>query len=787
MTPEMFQRARTVFLAAKRVDAMARRGLVEDICDGDEQLRALVDRLLEADEDSRDPMLDEPVLKHPLASSIDEFATPRQIGPYRVIRALGSGSVGDVYLAERDVAGERPVAIKVLRVGSVARGGLAAARFEVERAALSRLSHANIARIFDAGCTDSGRAFLVMEYVRGVRIDEYCRTHRLSRRSRLTLFLQLCDAVQHAHQRGVIHRDLKPANVLVVDEPWPTVKVVDFGIAKIVDDPSGVARSLTQDGQVLGTLAYMSPEQLDPSRGEPDARSDVYALGVMLYALLTDRMPFSDEDAIALRARAALNLTSVAPMKELSGAARRDLEMIVSKALHPDPERRYATPAHLGEDVRRHLSGNPVHARGPSTWYRLSKVASRHPTLVTVVSVFVIASTLLVMANALWRVEVERERRVARESVLSLMGATVEQMRHMSGLADTRHDMARALIAQTDRLLQFRPSDVELLECKARLLDELGDLLLREGDLAGAAEHRRQALDILRFTSNRAPPTLDRRRRLAEAIVKTGDLLPASSPERLALYERAMEMQLALEREFPTNAGAIDDLCWSYDRLSHLLSALGREERAAAYRERRMAMSLRLLSVAPDRPLSHHNAAWAHSMMADTTKDDRTLLDSTAIALAHAREAISHEPDRTAFQQTLVSMLDRRLHAVLNTTPGYDATLLLKDLLSESDRLRSTNPGDRELARMPARARAGVIPLLLRACEFDRAEELARDLLTMECVSAASHSAESRESPACVAVRALDRVAAATGRARVVDAPSPPLIASGDAIGARRR
>lgn len=733
MTPELFERARTLFLAAKRLDDDSRTSLLEDVCDGDAELRRLVDRLLDADAHQAASVLDEPVFRHPLAKSVDELSTPRLVGPYRVIRSLGSGSVGDVYLAERGNTKAPPVAIKVLRAGAMAKSSLAAARFEVERSALSMLSHRNIARIFDAGTTEEGRAFLVMEYISGERIDEYCRAHSLSRRSRLTLFLQLCDAVQHAHQRGVIHRDLKPANVLVVDEPWPMVKVVDFGIAKIIGDPRGLSPTLTEPGQLLGTFDYMSPEQLDPNRGQADARSDVFALGVLLYQLLTDNLPFGDEDVLARRARGALNSTNITPMRALPGPVRRDMETIVVKALQPDPEKRYPTPAHLAEDVRRHLGGAPVAARGPSIWYRGSKFLSRHPASTSAAVVLVGAILVVALSNLMWRVEVERERRVMRDTILQFMDSSFEHLRHMSGASESRRETVASLLAQTDRLLEVRGEDLELLECKARLLDEVSDYAYWDGDYETCKQHREDALAIRRITLERLPKTVERRRLLAESIVKVGDADQALGELETARdrYTEAMDIHLALHDEYATHVGVLDDLCWSYERLGALLGKLGQDAQSRAYFERRLALAMRLLTLSPDRALSHHNAAWAHGAMARLSDNPDYILSETYLALSHAREAIGREPDRTAFQESLVYALRNRAEAMREHAGVQAAESYYREYVLACDQLARANPSTEIFQRFSGASRARAAAVLAEGGLLRQAAIYASEALPM--------------------------------------------------------
>ncbi len=772
MTPELFQKARTVFLAAKRLDEPSRVALIEDVCDGDAELRRLVNRLLAAD-GSTASVLDEPVFRHPVANSVDQLSTPRRLGPDRVLRPIGSGSVGDVYLAQRDDPDSRPVAIKVLRAGSFSQSNFGAARFEVERHALSMLSHPHIAQIHDAGCTDEGRAFIVMEHVNGKRIDEYCMLHGLSRRSRLTLFLQLCDAVQHAHQRGVIHRDLKPANVLVIDEPWPTVKVVDFGIAKILGDPRKSSPTLTEPGQLLGTFEYMSPEQLDPSRGQVDARSDVYSLGVLLYQLMTNRTPFEDDDLVSRRAKAALGVDDVRPMTELSTAVRRDMEVIARKALHPDPEKRYPTPAHLAEDVRRFLNGSPVHARAPSTWYRLTKVASRHPMLFAGVFVASVASIIIVLANMAWRVEIERERRVARDSIVQLLDNSLEHIRHLNGTRETRRDIATSLIGQTERLLQFRPNDVDLMDCKARLLDELGDIAHAERSTSEVGRIRDEVLSIRRRLAEMTPPTVERRRRLAEAIIKRGDYLQHAdgSPAGLAHYEEAFAIHEDLRAAYPNHVGVLDDLCWSYERLSYVYEDLGELAKAKEFRERRLALSRTLLTISQDRALSHYNMAWAHARMVRDDSDPDEVLSATYLALGHGREAVQREPDRLAFRVTLQHLLRARAEAVYSHYGIAAARPLLSELIVEADTLAGSNPQDVGLSNQMVYSRNFAATMLLDGLRPAEAARLAGQALSLANLDDRwdESGGESEDAARCIAVRVMEEAG------RRLGSPGPVL------------
>src|SRR5215472_6289857 len=378
---------------------------LDRICDGDADLRGRVEALLQAHSASASflevPAGTAPKVTNSSAPVIEGAGT--LIGPYKLLEPIGEGGMGVVYMAEQTHPVRRKVALKIIKPGMDTRQVVA--RFEAERQALALMDHPNIARVLDAGATDTGRPYFVMELVRGIPITKFCDQAHLPIPERLELFVSVCRAVQHAHQKGIIHRDLKPGNVLVtVNDDVPVPKVIDFGIAKATGGRLTDQTLFTAFEQFLGTPDYMSPEQAAMTSLDIDTRSDIYSLGVLLYELLTGKTPFDtkallasglDELRRAIRekepVRPSTRVSTMLDAERTTTAKHRqtqapklitllrgDLDWIVMKCLEKDRKRRYETANGLARDIQRHLNCEPVVARPPSKLYEFQRTVRRH-------------------------------------------------------------------------------------------------------------------------------------------------------------------------------------------------------------------------------------------------------------------------------------------------------------------------------------------------------------------------------------------------------------------------
>ena len=425
--------------ALEKEAGMERSTYMDTACRGDAALRKQIEVLLKANEEAAD-FLENPGFGMDI--NLDESPLSEKpgtiIGRYKLLEKIGEGGMAVVYMADQTEPIRRKVALKIIKLGMDTKSVIA--RFEAERQALAMMDHPNIAKVLDAGATETGRPYFVMELVTGVSITEYCDKNNLSTKERLALFIQVCNAVQHAHQKGIIHRDIKPTNVMVTrHEGRPFPKVIDFGIAKAINQKLTEKTLFTRYAHIIGTPAYMSPEQAELSDLDIDTRTDIYSLGILLYELLTGTTPFGEEE---LRKAGYIEmqrdireqeppkpstklstlgeaLTDIARHRRtapdsLTKLIRGDLDWVVMKSLEKDRIRRYETASGLAGDIERHLRHEPLVARPPSTAYRVQKFMRRNKVMVTAVGMAALALVLGIVAST-WLAFRERQQRQRAE------------------------------------------------------------------------------------------------------------------------------------------------------------------------------------------------------------------------------------------------------------------------------------------------------------------------------------------------------------------------------------
>jgi serine/threonine protein kinase len=463
-------------------------------------------------------------------------ANSRQIGNYRLLQQLGSGGMGDVWVAEQTYPVKRRVALKLIKKGLDSKEIVA--RFAAERQALALMNHPNIARILDAGTSPEGQPFFVMEWVNGKTLTRYCDENRLGIEERLRLFMDICSGVQHAHQKGIIHRDLKPGNIIVgMQDGQPTPKIIDFGLAKALESAQRLTdQSLyTGIGQILGTLRYMSPEQASLDNLDIDTRSDIYALGIILYELLTGSTPLDDS---TIKGQAALKLLEiirdkepVKPSSRLSSCSHElvstitgqrktdsvrlrkillgDLDWIVMKALEKDRTRRYESASGFAADIQRYMNSEPVIARPPSLNYRLRKFTRKNrigvaaTTLVSLALIGGLVGTSLGQREALRQAEIAREETRQKEAALAAEKRQRQEVETQKQVVEQQTERALAAEALAESRLKVAERNLAFARQGNEILGSIFSELDPQADYAKVSDLRTALSDNLQQASAR--------------------------------------------------------------------------------------------------------------------------------------------------------------------------------------------------------------------------------------------------------------------------------------------
>jgi serine/threonine protein kinase/tetratricopeptide (TPR) repeat protein len=630
------QRLKELFLAAADMASTAERAaFLDQQCGPDAELRQRLEALLRAHDDSGGFLAaaqpDLGLTVDPAPREVGEVVGTR-IGPYKLLQKLGEGGMGAVWVAEQHQPVQRRVALKVIKAGLDSARVLA--RFEAERQALALMDHPNIARILDAGATEQGRPFFVMELVKGMPITRFCDQERLTPRERLELFVPVCQAVQHAHQKGIIHRDLKPSNVLIALYDGKAVpKVIDFGVAKALHQNLSERTVYTEVGQVVGTLEYMAPEQAELNNLDIDTRADIYSLGVLLYELLTGSPPLSakqlrsaaftevlrlirevEPPKPSTRLSSSAELPAIAACRKLEPAnltklLRGELDWIVMKCLEKERSRRYETANGLALDVGRYLADEPVLAGPPSATYRLRKFLRKHRGPVAAAGLIVLLLLAGVIGTTAGFVRAQRLQQVAEdreaEARAEKANAEAAQRQAMEALAATTDDVVEQLIGSKPAL---GPAERAFLE---RALERWQAFAAQRGEgglarsLRAEGAHRvaflrkrlgqgeeamagyREAIALLESLATDFPTEPEYRARLSRSHNNLGNLLvDREQQSAAAFFGQALDLQEKLVADFPAVPMYRADLAKSHHNLGRLLEHVGkRSEAAAAYRQ----------------------------------------------------------------------------------------------------------------------------------------------------------------------------------------------------------
>lgn len=722
MTPERWAIVKSIFASARRVPLRDRPAIVAGLCDGDVELRHQVDALLEHENEM--PELETPARLLGLPQTDSERggegggSAPTRVGGHVVLRLLGAGRFGSVYEAVQPKT-RRVVALKVLRLGRL--GAKALQRFEFEARALARLSHPGIAQLYEVGIdteTGEARPFMAMELVSGVGITAYAKRERLSSQAIAQLVMMVCDAAQHAHERGIVHLDLKPENIVVSESGHP--KIVDFGVA-MVSDSAGDGKPAERGG----TIPYMSPEQLTGRIEDIDLGSDVYALGVLLYELIEGRLPKEVAGGSYLEAMLRAKSGKGVGAAEAGGRlGRGDLRAIVLRATAMSRTERYPSALEMKQDLERYLQERPISARRATARYVAGKFVRRRKGA----SGAIATAAICVLGVVGWIVWSGREARanaeVARQLVTLVLNEEVARIADMQGTQDARRSWLGHVKPGVMELLQRYPRDPAIALAAARLLVLESDVAHESAEIDLALRLRLQALAL---RNGAALVRLEDERVLMDLsinLVKAGDIFldRGSEEEGRAFYERALKIDRELTARPDASIEAFDNLAWSFDRMRRF--ATTREEsRELCKKQLDLAMSL--VGREPERALSWMNLSNARLTMADLCDSPDEKKENIEKALEDARRATKINPESRMAYRTLIVALRRVAETDATQRADEAARRLVNEMVQIADGLRQSELRDMILCGAVLNARMAAAEILLRWGDVDQAMEQA--------------------------------------------------------------
>ncbi|HUN81218.1 MAG TPA: serine/threonine-protein kinase, partial [Phycisphaerae bacterium] len=680
-------------------------------CEGDVELREFVEQLLNNDQSGPDGFLGTPVVE-----SMAPQPPPPRIGRYLVARVIGEGGMGVVYEARQDLP-QRTVALKVIRPGLASRGLLR--RFQLEAEVLGQLQHPGIAHIYEAGTAELvspgghkvEQPFFAMEYIRGKPLIDAAEEGQLKLRDRLELIARIADAVHHAHQHGVVHRDLKPGNILVDAQGQP--KILDFGVARLTDSDTQTITLQTDVGQLVGTIPYMSPEQVTGDSRQIDTRSDVYALGVLMYELLTGRLPHDLRNRSIPEAARIIREEEPSRLSSVNTVFRGDVETIVAKAIEKEKDRRYQSAEQLAADIRRYLRDEPIVARPATRMYQLRKFARRNKLLVGATAAIILVLTVGVIGTTWFAVREGRERKLAEELLVESRAARDAEKRERQR-AEERFQQVRKL-ANT-------------------LIFDVYDKII---NLAGATEAKqfivKTGLSYLDSLSADAEGDLPLQKQIANGYQRLGDVQGKNSLSNVGdlaaaiqSYEKAMKIVESMRKLEPESREVLKAYATCQDSLAMALRASGRTGEAIEHLNIQLATLEKLVQRYPkDQDLEEEAAIAAANVgrMQAATGNREAALDNYKKyqTLIHAR-AEAHPTDRT-FRYN-AAMIDSKVAELLGEMDRPTETIALyRTAIAETRAVVKDFPAD-------AGARALLAGILIETADYFNDHDLRAEAMS---------------------------------------------------------